>query len=395
MRYEDVQLHEVALSHCSAPLPDAAAKLSLEFASIEALIKPHMRVAIATGSRGIRNIAHIVQRLVAEIKQRGAEPFIVPAMGSHGGATGEGQKAVLSGYGIGEESAGAPVISSMAVDALGSTGGHPDIPVWMDRAAYASDGVIVINRVKPHTDFHGVHESGVVKMLAVGLGKHRQAIQMHAYGASGLRESIPRVARKVIESGKILAVLALLEDGYDHTADLAFAAGMDIFDLDAAFLERSRKMMARLPFERLDVLVVENIGKDISGTGMDTNVIGRIRAGGQADARPNIKIVVALDLTPASHGNALGVGLADITTRKLAGKIDWNATYQNVITSGFLSRGFLPVVMETERDAIQLALDVCGCKKADELKMVRIKSTLDLSRVRISKALLHQLAQAT
>ncbi len=393
VRCEDIQLYEAALIHSAAKLPDVAAKLSQEFTSIAPRIKPGMRIAIATGSRGIKNIALIVKVLVAEIRKRGADAFIVPAMGSHGGATAEGQRAVLLHYDISEESVGAPIVSSMEVDFLGSTGGDPDIPVWIDRVANASDGVIAINRVKAHTDYHGTHESGIVKMLAIGLGKHRQAIEMHTYGALGLRDYIPRVSKKVIESGKILAALALLEDGYDNTADLAFATGMDIFDLDIAFLRRSRKMMARLPFEKIDVLVVENMGKDISGTGMDTNVIGRIRIDGQMDTLPEIKRIVVLDLTPASHGNALGVGLADITTKKLSDKIDWSVTYQNVITSGFLSRGFLPIVMETEKDAIQQALNTCGCKKTDELKMVRIKSTLDLSHVQVSKILLDQLTE--
>jgi len=390
MRYEDIQLHEVALRHSSAPLPDVASKLSQEFASVRALVKPGMRIAIAVGSRGINNLALIVRSLVAEIRHSGAEAFIVPAMGSHGGATAEGQRAVLAGYGVTEEGVGARVVSSMEVDSLGMVGGNPGIPVWIDRAANASDGVIVVNRVKPHTDFHGAHESGVVKMLCIGLGKHRQAIETHSHGVSGLRDAIPGVSKRVIESGKILAALAILEDGYDNTADLAFATGMGIFELDAAFLARSREMMARLPFEEIDVLVVENMGKEISGTGMDTNVIGRIRIDGQADAPPNIRSIVVLDLTPASHGNALGVGLADVTTRKLADKIDWGVTYQNVITSGFLSRGFLPVVMETEKDAIQLALDTCGCKRADALRMVRIRSTLDLSHAQVSRALFDQ-----
>jgi len=388
VRYQDIRLHDVALHHHSAPLPDVAAKLTREFASIEGLVKPGKRIAITAGSRGIGNMALIIQTLVSEIHKRDAQAFIVPAMGSHGGATAEGQRAVLHAYGITEKSVGAPIVSSMEVDCLGSTEGDPDIPVWMDRAANASDGVIAVNRVKAHTDFHGTHESGIVKMLAVGLGKHQQAAQMHAYGAAGLRDHIPKVSKKVIESGKILAALAILEDGYDNTADLAFATGDDIFSLDSAFLERSRRMMARLPFEEIDVLVVEQIGKDISGTGMDTNVIGRMGIPGQQDAPPHIRRIVALDITPASHGNALGIGLADITTRKLADRIDWSATNQNVITSGFLSRGFLPIVMDTERAAIQLALDTCGCTNADALRMARIKNTLDLSRAQVSKALL-------
>ncbi|MDR3085538.1 MAG: nickel-dependent lactate racemase [Christensenellaceae bacterium] len=394
MRLSEVKLHRVKLRQVSAPLADIPAKLRAEFAAaVTPKLRPGMRIAIALGSRGVSNIALLAKTLVALINESGASCFIVPAMGSHGGATPEGQRAVLADYGVTEEAVGAPVVSSLEVVRLGSTGGKPDIPVFLDRAAFGADGIIAVNRVKPHTDFHGEHESGIVKMLTIGLGKHRQAIEMHTHGASGLRDYIPRVSKKVVESGKILSCLAVLEDGYDQTADLAFASGDEIFSLDKAFLARSRQMMAKLPFQSLDVLVVDEMGKDISGTGMDTNVIGRLRIDGQADGLPKIASIAVLDLTPASHGNALGVGLADVCTRRLASQIDWAATYQNVVTSGFLARGYLPIVREDDESAIELAISASGARNPQALRLARIRNTLHLDEILVTKPLLDELLQ--
>ncbi|MDR2515372.1 MAG: nickel-dependent lactate racemase [Christensenellaceae bacterium] len=395
MRLSEVPLHRVKLRQLSAPLGDIPQKLRAEFSlSVAPKLRPGMRIALALGSRGINNLALIAQTLVGLLREAGTSCFIVPAMGSHGGATPEGQRAVLADYGITEEKIGAPVLSSLEVVSLGSTGGNPDIPVFIDKAAFGADGVIAVNRIKPHTDFHGEHESGIVKMLTIGLGKHRQAIQMHTYGASGLRDYIPRVSQKVIESVKILSCLAVLEDGYDQTADLAFASGDEIFALDKAFLARSRQMMAKLPFEQLDVLVVDEMGKDLSGTGMDTNVIGRLRIDGQADGLPKVGAIAVLGLTPASHGNALGVGLADVCTRRLAEQIDWSATYQNVVTSGFLARGFLPVVRDDDKSAIELAIASSGARNPAALRLARIRNTLHLDEILVSQPLLDELLQS-
>lgn len=389
MRPEALTVQKVRLAHHSAPLSDIPGAVWARCAPLRHAVRPGMRVAVAVGSRGIAGIDVIVRSLVALLREAGAAPFIVPAMGSHGGATAEGQAAVLAGYGITERAMGAPIRSSMEVVTLGTTGGPVDIPVYMDRIAHEADGIVAVNRVKAHTDFHGPHESGIVKMLTIGLGKHAQAIAVHRHGADGLRDQIPRIASAVLHSGKILGALAILEDGRDQTSDLGFAAGEEaIFALDSAFLARSKSMMARLPFDAADVLVVDRMGKDYSGTGMDTNVIGRLAIRGQPDDTPRCARIVTLDLSEASHGNALGMGLADIATRRLADKIDWRATNANVATSGFLARGFLPFIAESDREAIALALSTCGPRTPEAIRFARISNTLHLDAIYVSPALL-------
>lgn len=384
---------KVRIRQVFCPLEDVAGKVREEFAHIEKNIQPGMRIAITAGSRGVANIALVIKTVVECLREKGAEPFIIPAMGSHGGATSEGQRAVVEGYGIIEEYVGAPIRSSLNVEKIDHMD-NPDLNIFMDKFAWESDGVIAINRVKVHTDFHGAHESGIVKMLTIGLGKHAQALAVHHYGANGLRDYIPLVSERVIRSGKILGAFALLEDGYDHTADVKAALPEEIFEVDHAFLERSRKMFAQLPFREIDTMIVDLQGKELSGTGMDPNVIGRIRIDGQADCLPHVKRLAVLNLSNGSHGNAIGVGLADITTRKLAEKIDWKVTNENVITSGFLARGFLPVVAENDRQAVAVAMATCGIPVTDQFRLVRIRDTLHLGDAYVSPALLRELVES-
>ena len=386
----EIMVCKAKLFHPSAPLQDVYAKVKDTVKQLGAVIKPGSRIAVAVGSRGIANIAVITKALTDYLKQTGAEPFIIPAMGSHGGATAEGQAEFLQGYGISEKTIGVPVISSMEVEYIGDAG-HPEpFPVYIDKNAFNSDGVIIVNRVKSHTDFHGDNESGIIKMLVIGLGKHKQAALMHRYGADGLRDLVPVAAKKVLSCGKIIGGLGILEDGYDETSDIVFASPDEFFNVDSALLKRSKELMAKLPFDAVDSLIIDKMGKDISGSGMDTNIIGRLRIKGQTDTLPDCDRIAVLDLTDTSHGNATGVGLADITTRRLVDKIDWQATNANIITSGFLQRGFLPVVAENDIEAVDLAVN--GANHTPEsIKFARIKSTLDLAEVYVSKALLSEL----
>lgn len=372
-------------------VPDIPAKIRDEFQTIVNGLHPGMKIAVTVGSRGISNIKLIVKTVIDCLLEERTNPFIVPAMGSHGGATAEGQRELLAGYGITEETMGVPIRSSMEVVKIEEITEPVFLPVYMDKYAWEADGVLGIGRVKCHTDFHGSHESGIVKMFTIGLGKQAQALAVHAYGSNGLRDYIPLVSRRIIQSGKVLGALAILEDGYDHTADLKFAKPEDIFRIDAEFLVRSKEMIARLPFEEIDVLIVDMMGKEISGTGLDTNVIGRIRIPEQEDGRPLCHKIVVLNLSEASHGNALGVGLADVIPRSLADSIDWNVTNENVITSGFLQRGFLPVVAENDEEAVSIALRTCGKPMDGNLKVARIQSTLNLEKVYVSDALLDDL----
>jgi hypothetical protein len=363
------------------------AKVIQELEGSGAQIRPGMRVALAAGSRGIADIARVVKAAADWLKAKGAQPFVVPAMGSHGGATAEGQRQVLAGYGISEETMGAPVLSSMEVVEL-PRGGlcHP---VYMDRNAYEADGVVVINRVKVHTDYHGRIESGLMKMCVIGLGKQRQALVMHGYGVYGLRELIPIAARHILSLGKVILGLGLVENAHDRLMEIRAALPQDTEETEAGLLELCRRNMPRLPADELDVLIIDEMGKDVSGVGIDPNITGRLRIRGEQEPRsPRITDIVVADLTEASHGNALGMGLADFITERLRAKIDFRATYENVLTSTFIERGRMPVVAANDRLAVEYALAECRLPDTAKARVVRIKNTLCLGEVYASEAVL-------
>ncbi len=368
-----------------APLADvpAAVRAAMARNDWHRGLKPGGRVAITAGSRGIANISLILRTVVDEVRARGFDPFLVPAMGSHGGATAQGQLALLAELGVTPERVGAPIHATMDVVELGQT--EDGVPVYLDAHAAQADGIIVVNRVKPHTSFIGAVESGLHKMIAIGLGKERAAATLHGYGLRGLREFIPRVAQVTLARAPILLGLAILEDGYDQTTEIVGLTPPEIPAREPELLARAREMRARLPFDECDLLIVEQMGKDISGTGMDTAVIGRLYIRGEPDfPTPRIRWLVVLGLTPASHGNATGVGLADIITRRLYESIDLAATYKNVITSGFLERAKIPLIAETPQAAIDLALRLAGRAP----RVARIRDTLHLERIQVSEALL-------
>ena len=348
------------------------------------------RVAITAGSRGIANMPTILRACGETIREAGGDPFVMPAMGSHGGATAEGQRDVLAGYGITRESVGMPVISSMDVQEIGTVG---DVPVYMSTTALEADHVLLVNRVKPHTDFRGPIESGLAKICAIGLGKQRGAQTIHSYGTRGLVELMPRAARCIIDkTAKILGGLAILENPRDETADVLFVEPDGVGRAEEqALQQRAKGMIGRLPFSQLDVLVVDEMGKNISGTGMDTNVIGRMFVPGVAeDAAQQITAIVVLGLTEASHGNAVGLGLADFTTEHLVSKVDWHATYTNGYTSGTggLLRGRLPTILQTDRAAIATAIRMCGQPDSSRLRLARIRNTLQVAEIEFSPSLL-------
>ena len=365
-------------------------QLSVLTAKLSAPISSGANIAIAVGSRGIANIDRITKSVVDHLFSLGTKPFIVPAMGSHGGATAEGQTAVLETYGITEATMGCPIRSSMEVVALDHTG--LKTPLYMDRHAWESDGVILINRIKPHTDFHGQFESGLVKMSVIGLGKEKQAYAMHCFGVHGLRDLIPQAAERILATGKILLGLALVENAYDETAIIEAIPANQIFPREPALLALAKQNMPRLPVDELDILIVDYLGKNISGAGIDTNIIGRIRIDGEPEpATPHIRSIVVCDLTPETHGNACGMGLADVVTRRFADKIDFKTTNTNIITSGFLERGKLPVVADTDRHAFEIALRAAGCRDVENARIIRIRDTLHLSDLRVSSAVLQEI----
>ncbi len=389
-------LYRVRQCWPQTPRIDIAATVhaQLELLGLRAQLAPAARIAITAGSRGIAAMPAVLRASIEWLRSAGVEPFIVPAMGSHGGATAMGQLKLLAELGISEATMGCPILSSMEVVALGQL--SDGTPVVMDRYAAEADGVLAINRVKAHTSFKAEIESGLAKICALGLGKRQGAEYVHCRGVVGLRTMIVPMARMVVERGRVLGGLAILEDARDETADIVALPPAEIGGPgEAALLERSKALMARLPFDELEVLVVDEIGKTISGTGMDTNVIGRLRINGEEEpASPRIAVIVALDLHPASQGNANGVGLADLIPARLARKIDFATTYINNLTSGLigLRKGALPITMPTPRDTIAMALKVCGQPDLGAIRLARIRNTLFLEELLVSPALLPEVA---
>jgi len=385
-------MHEVEQKLISRPIADIPAKVRAEMARWPdwSTLKPGAHIAVTAGSRGIANIPLILRCVCDELTGRGFQPFIVPAMGSHGGATVEGQRALLESLGITPETVGAPIRGSLEVDEVGrSTSGHP---VVIDRLAHRADGLIVVGRVKKHTDFRGPIESGLMKMMVIGLGKHYQASYIHSFGSNGLRDLIPEFGRIILANSPVLFGLAILEDGYDATSDIIMIPRQRIPEEEPKLLRRAIRQMARLPMRDVDILIVERMGKDISGAGMDTNVIGRYDIPGVAEpASPRVRWLIVLDLTEASHGNCTGVGLADLTTARLAAKIDQASFYMNSSTSGFLRRAKLPLVCPTDQAAIDLALRLLAPTPAEQARIVRIKDTLHLTHFWASSAVVDAL----
>lgn len=353
-------------------------------------IKPGMRVAVAVGSRGIANLQQIAFSTVKEIKGLGGEPFIVPAMGSHGGATAEGQLEILQQYGITEESMGCPILSSMQTVQVGQL--PNGLPLYFDQFAYESDAIVAIGRVKPHTDFKGPIESGLLKMLVIGLGKHKGASVMHSYGFDRFHELIPAAGQALIEKTKIVIGLAVIENAYDETYQLIAVPAEKIMDTEPHLLKQAKQAMAKLLVDRIDVLVVDEIGKDISGAGMDPNITGRTLSGLNEglDAPPIQKIVVR-DLTEKTHGNATGLGAADVITKRCLEKIDFAYTYANTITSTLLTAAKIPIVLQNDMEALAVAAKTCNRITMDKIKIVWIKNTLDLEHIYVSEPYLEDL----
>jgi hypothetical protein len=380
------QLFKIRQHFDRTHLTDPAAVLRDRLGILDNLIRPGARIAIAAGSRGIDNLPGLIKAITDYVKARRAHPFVVPAMGSHGGATAEGQSEILRQYGITESSIGAPIHSSMAVVELPR--GDLSCAIFMDRHVHESDGAILINRIKPHTDFHGRYESGLMKMALIGLGKLEGARAIHDFGVSGLRELIEPGAACVLSSGKILAGVGLVENAFHQTQHVEVFRADTIAREEPRLLDLARRSMPRLPADAIDVLIIDRMGKDISGVGIDPNITGRIGVAGQIDpAAPRVGAMMVCDLTDDTRGNAIGVGLADVITRRLFEKINYSATYSNVITSSFLERGKIPVVAETDRDAFAMALRSCGHLPPGRERIVRIKDTLHLDEVYVSKAI--------
>ena len=388
---DNILLYKAKARFGEEKLEDVAAETMHELEASGVSIPAGADIAVAVGSRGIANIPLIVKTVCGYVKGKGGKPFIIPAMGSHGGATAQGQAAILAGYGITEESMGAPVRSSMEVVEIDHTG----LPnrVYMDQYAWSSGGVILINRVKPHTDFRGDIESGLVKMSVIGLGKHKLAIEIHSFNAWGLANLLIPTAQRIFDQNKVLLGLAVVENAYDQTALIRALKPQDIVKEEKKLLKTARKWMPALPADEIDILMVDWVGKNISGSGMDTNIIGRMMIDGLEDhPRPRIGHIIIDDLTEASHGNATGCGLADFMTKKLFDKIDFPTTNENTLTSTFIRRGKLPMVAGDARQAMEWSFRAFGRLDPDKARIIRIQDTLHIGELYLSKALAEELS---
>jgi len=373
-------------------LADVAAALRAEIAApaIAQRIKPGARIAVAVGSRGLADLPLVVHVVVDELKRRGAQPFIVPAMGSHGSATAEGQQALLAALGVTEASAGCPIVSSMETVELGKL--PNGLPVYMDKQSMLADGIVVINRVKLHTSFSGASESGLVKMLSIGLGKQRGAESCHAEGMEHMAQNIVDMARVKLKHAPVLFGVATLENASEKISRVAAVPAESLVERDAELLVEARRNMPSIPFTPLDVLVIDRMGKEFSGTGMDPHITGRTTTPFVTVAQ-QVKRMVVLDLSDKSKGNATGMGLADVCTRRLADKVDYEATYANHLTSTVIWHAKVPMTLPTDRRAIQAAAKTSNVPDLAALRVVRIPNTLHLEHLAVSEAMLDQAAR--
>jgi len=360
----------------------------LEREEVRRRFQKGQRIAVTVGSRGIASIGEVTRAIVDKLKEFGTEPFIIPAMGSHGAATPEGQREVLATYGVTEETMGVPIEATMEVVQLGTT--ESGTPVYFSKPAYEADGVLVANRVKNHTRFRGPVESGLMKMMVIGLGKHRGATYVHKQGFERFATLIPEVGRAILERAPITCGLAMVENGYHEQMVIRAVTPDKIEETDMELLRLAREAMPRILLDEIDVLIVEEIGKNISGSGMDPNITGRYSEPFMmaSNPKPRVQKIVVLGLTEQTHGNACGIGDADLTTRAVFEEMDLVKTYANVITSTLLNSGAIPMMMENDRQAVVVALRTCNRVEPPEARVVRIRNTSELDEIHVSEALL-------
>jgi lactate racemase-like protein len=369
----------------------AAVRAELQKLNLAGRVKAGQRIAIPAGSRGIANIVTILETVVQEMQALELSPFIFPAMGSHGGATAAGQREVLATYGITEERLGVPIHATMEVVELGRT--PRGMPVLADKIAASADWVAVINRIKPHTEFSGDIESGLIKMMAIGFGNHRGALNTHQYAVKhSYRVAIPEIGAAILDRLPILFGLGILENAYDHTANVVAIPPEHFVAEEKRLLREARALMARLPVEFLHLLIVDEMGKDISGSGMDTNVIGRVMVIGEPEpTTPNILRIYVRDLSEKTYGNAIGIGLADFCSQRLAAKIDPLPTQINCVTAMTPEKARIPIALKTDQEAIATALTTVGPIEPWEARVIRIKNTLEMEELQVSEALMDEL----
>ncbi len=346
-------------------------------------------IALGVGSRGIKEQRPVVAAVLKELKAVGAEPFIIPTMGSHGGGSAEGQLKVLESYGYTEANMGVPIRASMDVIELGAL--ENGTMVYCDRIASEADYIIACGRVKPHTDFRGTYESGLIKMLAIGLGKHAGATALHFNGFKKFKDLIPAAGRKFIANANLLFGIAMVENANEDLKHLELVAPEDFMTRDAELLEMAKASIPKLLFKDIDLLIIDEIGKNISGAGMDPNVTGRpVEYIEGFDIGPKIGRIMLRDLTDVTEGNASGIGIADVTTQRVLGKMDWTKTYVNIVTAGVLDGAKMPIIANSDRDAIGIGIRGCPGVSSDKARIVRISNTLEMTTVWISEPMMDE-----
>ncbi|MFZ7119545.1 MAG: lactate racemase domain-containing protein [Eubacteriaceae bacterium] len=356
--------------------------------NLENKIKKGETVAITAGSRGIADIVTIIKTLVLELKKIKAKPFIIPSMGSHGGATSKGQEKLLSKYGITESSINAPIYSSMDTIRIGDT--KNGIPVYFNKIAYIANHIIVVNRIKAHTEFFGEIESGLTKMLVIGLGKHKGATTAHSYAVKfGYEKTLLEIGDLILQKAPVSLGVGLIENGHRQLSQIEFVTPKDFINKEKYLLSIAKKNTAKIPFNNIDILIVDEAGKDISGTGMDTKVIGRIRNIYEKElTSPKITRIILRDITDKTEGNAIGIGLADFITKSLFDKIDLESTFINTVTAITPEKGMIPLVCNSDKEAIESAISTSGPLDSKKIKIVRIKNTSVLDEMYISEGLI-------
>jgi hypothetical protein len=358
----------------------------LESSRVFAAVVPGARVAVAVGSRGIANLPDAARIIVRELKKAGAEPFIVPAMGSHGGATAEGQKALLEHLGITERYTGAPIRSSMEVDRVGISPRF-GMPVYIDKNALAADGIVIINRIKAHPAYAGKFESGLVKMTAIGLGKQKQAEIVHNVGAERMDEFVADIGLEALRHIKLIAAVGLVENAFHETARVVVLRKEEIEREEPVLLAESKRLAARFYIDEFEALIIDEIGKEISGAGFDTTIVGRYSSpfltGG-----PKIRRVAVLDITEKSKGYGGGLGMVDFTTRRAFNKFDPEQTYPNTLTSTFTEGVKIPMILKNDRQAVQACVRTCNRMDYRDARIIRIKNTLCMEEISVSENLL-------
>ncbi|KKI92159.1 hypothetical protein WQ54_10720 [Bacillus sp. SA1-12] len=370
-------------------LVDVASEVqkAINKAGVLSKISVNDQVAIAVGSRGVADLPILVRETVAAVQEAGGKPFIVPAMGSHGGATAEGQIDVLHQLEVTEAAVGAPIKSSMEVVKIGELSNG--LPVYMDKFAYESDKIIVINRIKPHTAFRGPVESGLMKMITIGLGKQKGAEAAHAYSFKYMAEHVQEMAKISLSKAPIIFGLATIENAYDRPAKIVAVHAENLEKVEPRLLIEAKSLMPKIHFDQIDVLIVNEIGKDISGDGMDPNITGNF-ATPYASGGPNVKRTVVLGLTEKTHGNANGIGMADMTTKAVMNEIEWEKGYANALTSTVTDVIKLPMCLDTQELAVKAAIKTCNAFDLNQVRIVRIKNTLEIDEIWISESMVEE-----